>query len=261
MNEKNGPACGLTKQAPLEAVAKGETLSSIERAWGMRYNTIHVWVKKWDLKGINTEKARELLAAKSKPAPISKSTEEASQAHPHSDPSESTDVVIARLQVAYQELAELREQDNATAARILSAEVEQSRQKDEEIAALRAQVDNFATGILESDRTISELRGQIDRLNLGLETEEMETRRLKEALEGVAEVSAQAGARIRELEEERYILLETIESAAKDAIDSDFVTIRIPILPALTHPSSARKFTAVSKCFRLPPKLQSWIGS
>lgn len=140
--------------------------------------------KKWDLKGINTEKARELLAAKSKPAPISKSTEEASQAHPHSDPSESTDVVIARLQAAYQELAELREQDNATAARILSAEVEQSRQKDEEIAALRAQVDNFATGILESDRTISELRGQIDRLNLGLETEEMETRRLKEALEG-----------------------------------------------------------------------------
>lgn len=45
MNEKNGPACGLTKQALLEAVAKGETLSSIERAWGMRYNTIHVWVK------------------------------------------------------------------------------------------------------------------------------------------------------------------------------------------------------------------------
>lgn len=61
MREKEGPACGLTKRDLLEAVAAGETLSSIERAWGMKYNTIHNWVKKWDLKGITPDKAREHL--------------------------------------------------------------------------------------------------------------------------------------------------------------------------------------------------------
>lgn len=58
---KDGPACGLTKDILIEQVAKGETLSSIERAWGMKYNTIHNWVKKWGLKGINPAKAQELL--------------------------------------------------------------------------------------------------------------------------------------------------------------------------------------------------------
>lgn len=58
---KEGPTCGLTKEILIEEVAKGETLSSIERAWGMKYNTIHNWVKKWDLKGINSAKAQELL--------------------------------------------------------------------------------------------------------------------------------------------------------------------------------------------------------
>lgn len=58
---KEGPDCGLTKEILIEQVAKGETLSSIERAWGMKYNTIHNWVKKWNLKGINQAKAQELL--------------------------------------------------------------------------------------------------------------------------------------------------------------------------------------------------------
>ncbi|MDG0876488.1 hypothetical protein L5D93_30375 [Paenibacillus thiaminolyticus] len=46
------PDCGLTKQDLLEAVAAGESLSSIERAWKMKNQTLQYWVKKWDLKGI-----------------------------------------------------------------------------------------------------------------------------------------------------------------------------------------------------------------
>lgn len=73
MREKEGPSCGLTKRDLLEAVAAGETLSSIERAWGMKYNTIHNWVKKWGLKGITPDKAREMLeqatAPSSSPSP------------------------------------------------------------------------------------------------------------------------------------------------------------------------------------------------
>lgn len=58
---KEGPKCGLTREILIEQVAKGETLSSIERAWGMKYNTIHNWVRKWGLKGITAEKAQALL--------------------------------------------------------------------------------------------------------------------------------------------------------------------------------------------------------
>lgn len=58
---KEGPDCGLTREMLIEEVAKGETLSSIDRAWGMKYNTIHNWVKKWELKGINQAKAQILL--------------------------------------------------------------------------------------------------------------------------------------------------------------------------------------------------------
>lgn len=68
---KDGPSCGLTRGVLIDEIAKGETLSSIERAWGMKFNTIHNWVKKWDLKGINQAKAQSLLDK-----PIVKTVEE-----------------------------------------------------------------------------------------------------------------------------------------------------------------------------------------
>ncbi|BFH71912.1 hypothetical protein J27TS7_08330 [Paenibacillus dendritiformis] len=60
-NEKEGPDCGLTKRDLLEAVAAGKSLSSIERAWKMKNQTLQYWVKKWGLKGITPKEARELL--------------------------------------------------------------------------------------------------------------------------------------------------------------------------------------------------------
>ncbi len=67
---KEGPKCGLTREILIEQVAKGETLSSIERAWGMKYNTIHNWVKKWGLRGITPEKAQALLDQTKPAAPL-----------------------------------------------------------------------------------------------------------------------------------------------------------------------------------------------
>lgn len=61
MRENDKPACGLTKEILLEQVAAGESLSSIEKAWGMKYNTIHSWVKKWGLKGIKPEQAYAMI--------------------------------------------------------------------------------------------------------------------------------------------------------------------------------------------------------
>ncbi|MDR9857786.1 DUF3310 domain-containing protein [Paenibacillus sp. VCA1] len=65
---KDGPSCGLTKELLIEQVANGETLSSIEKAWGIRYNGLQYWVKKWGLKGINPEKAKALQAEIDPPA-------------------------------------------------------------------------------------------------------------------------------------------------------------------------------------------------
>lgn len=67
---KEGPNCGLTRDILIEQVAKGETFSSIERAWGMKYNTIHNWVKKWGLKGLTPEKAQALLDRPMEPVPV-----------------------------------------------------------------------------------------------------------------------------------------------------------------------------------------------
>jgi transposase-like protein len=47
----------------LQRIAKGQSISAIERAWGMKINSLHYWVtKRWDLKGISPGRARELLA-------------------------------------------------------------------------------------------------------------------------------------------------------------------------------------------------------
>lgn len=59
---KEGPSCGLTKKVFLEQIAAGETVASIEKAWGMKYNTLYNWVKNWDCRGITPGNARELLA-------------------------------------------------------------------------------------------------------------------------------------------------------------------------------------------------------
>ncbi|HEY4429540.1 MAG TPA: hypothetical protein VGN87_00735 [Paenibacillus sp.] len=59
---KEGPSCGLTKKLFLEQIVAGETVSSIEKAWGMKYNTLYNWVKNWDCRGVTPDKAREMLA-------------------------------------------------------------------------------------------------------------------------------------------------------------------------------------------------------
>ncbi|MEK3722286.1 hypothetical protein [Paenibacillus sp. FSL H8-0034] len=213
MNEKNGPACGLTKNDLIKAVAAGETLSSIERAWGMKYNTVHVWVKKWELTGINAEKARMLL--------------------------EQLDSAIT---TEVPNVPETSKEAEETLEK-LKTELHKSEQE----------ADDFASGILERDRTISELKdqlkhsedryqfdkertlkleGDVERLVRGLEAEERETKHLNELLKGAAIVADQAGARINELEEEQCALLAIIDAASENVTDS-VVTIRVPITAAM----------------------------
>ncbi|MEK4980838.1 DUF3310 domain-containing protein [Bacillus sp. FSL K6-6540] len=73
---KEGPTCGLTKEILIEQIAKGETISSIERAWKMKNQSLFYWVKKWDLKGINPAKAQELLNELKQPVIREKNVEQ-----------------------------------------------------------------------------------------------------------------------------------------------------------------------------------------
>ncbi|WP_224723114.1 DUF3310 domain-containing protein [Paenibacillus vietnamensis] len=83
--QKTGPECGLTKKVFLEQLANGETISSIERAWEMKAQTLPYWVGKWGLKGITSEKARMILESWSEDdgTPLLRSTSKAAEAVEH----------------------------------------------------------------------------------------------------------------------------------------------------------------------------------
>jgi transposase-like protein len=128
---KEGPACGLTKKDFLKSIAEGETIASIEKAWSMKYNTLHDWVKKWGFKGITPGKARELLAAM--------------------DPEETPVMVTA--EVATPEVAEVvvesSERNNE------SSEIEVETQEEQVVALEKSEpvVTTPATPIILLDRT------------------------------------------------------------------------------------------------------------
>lgn len=129
LREKDGPACGLTRQALIEAIASGETLSSTERAWKMKYNTIHVWVKKWGLSGITAERARELLASEAEGAATAETapTEDVSAEEATAAPTTELKRLEKRMMEAHleatrawSEVEELREKLAASAEVIVS---------------------------------------------------------------------------------------------------------------------------------------------
>lgn len=49
------------KQAFLRLIAAGESIAAAERRMGLKINGMYYWLKKWDLIGINPDKARDLL--------------------------------------------------------------------------------------------------------------------------------------------------------------------------------------------------------
>ena len=52
---------GLSREELIRRVANGETLAQIEKKTGMKQNEIYAWAKKWDLSGINRNKANDML--------------------------------------------------------------------------------------------------------------------------------------------------------------------------------------------------------
>ncbi|WP_410512064.1 hypothetical protein PaeBR_18770 [Paenibacillus sp. BR2-3] len=169
---KEGPSCGLTKKVFLEQIAAGETVSSIEKAWGMKYNTLYNWVKNWDCKGITPGKARELLAQLNtgEPAPKAEPPKETQLLREKEALPDVTDPDL--LVKAKKEIAELREEvghwrgqaDKAgalasKAAEEATAKIELSRARAEGAEAARRASE---LDLEQASETIGLLRLELD---------------------------------------------------------------------------------------------------
>ncbi len=96
----------------------------------------------------------------------------------------------------------------------------------------------------ELTKTRNELENVKHRLQSILKQDANEIARLNDALSGAAVISDQTGARIKELESERQVLLQTIEQAAVQG--SNEITFKIPIQPvAIANVERARIYAVL----------------
>lgn len=150
---KEGPSCGLTKQVFIEQIASGETVASVEKAWGMKFNTLSFWVKKWELKGINAAKAQELLSGNSSTSNLLREKEIA----PASGQSAEVDLLVA----AKKEIAEVRAELQKLKPEYLALEDELARIKKMFDETYRRDLDSTAK-IGEHLQAIYELREEVE---------------------------------------------------------------------------------------------------
>ncbi|MGI2294150.1 hypothetical protein [Paenibacillus sp. GXUN7292] len=194
----------ITKQEYLQRRLNGEKRSHIIRSLGVATPRAYELLKEWGIRELDAEERElELLAPSREAKEIDKRVSE-----------ELEQKSEAREMIAYneqqQELAELQ-----AAAALWKNDAEQ---KDKYIKDLEEE--------LTKNRT--ELERERLRLQSVMEQDATEISRLNDALSRAADVSDQTSARIKELEAERNLLLQTIEQAASD--DGDFITLRLPIL-------------------------------
>lgn len=211
----------ITKQEYLQRRLNGEKRSHIIRSLGVATPRAYELLKAWGIRELDAEERElELLAPSREAKEIDKRVSEELE----QQKSEARGLIAYNEQ--QQELAELQ-----AAAALWKNDAEQ---KDKYIKDLEEELTKSRTE-LERERL---------RLQSVLEQDANEINRLNEALSRAAEVSDQASARIKELETERNLLLQTIELAAGE--DEGFIALRIPILSvAIANVERARIYAAV----------------
>jgi hypothetical protein len=184
---KEAPSCGLTKKIYIEQIAAGETNASIERAWGMKANSLYQWLTKWELKGLNTDKAQQLMEA---PAPPD-------QPPMPPGPADNPPIKPVPAQTSFDEAA----------AQILAAEVELSRQKDTEIERLTARM-------IDAQKEATKAWSEVEGLR----------KKLDEAEQLALEISLNSGDSITRITEENNHLKAELEEA--QVAIQDLVTVQ-----------------------------------
>ncbi|WP_438435434.1 DUF3310 domain-containing protein [Gorillibacterium sp. sgz500922] len=189
--EKDGPGKGLTKKAMLEAIASGETISSTEKAYGLKYNSLYYWIKRWDLQGVNPGKARWMLDQ------MNDEQEETVEAEPvdseEEAPQTPADEVIARQ----------------------NAEIALLRGRVSEVTALYENaMRRYGEALAELERKYTGTEGALVDLREELEEEKAASAKVLDMLNETKLRLNVAGDKLAALEAERAMLLQTIEQAA-----------------------------------------------
>lgn len=184
MKTKENPGNGLTREIFLEQLAAGETVGSIEKAWKMKYNTLPYWIKKWDLQGVKPELAAAMVEqakeqASANVAAAQSGTETALLREKDVTPAEDQDAAAAEFRRLKEENADLTRRLEEASGRMAQYEAER---RHTDPAAIQARV-----------------------------------KELEEAMKGAAVVATQAGARIKELEDENGRLEVRMEDAEGQA--------------------------------------------
>ncbi|SFF22696.1 hypothetical protein SAMN04487969_11938 [Paenibacillus algorifonticola] len=146
---------------------------------------------------------------------------------------------------------------------------ERAAEKDVEILTLQNQlqkeIDNndeleaenlrFATQLTDAQAEIAilqqqkaELIEQVDTAARAMEYETAENAKMKTALESASDKAAEAGRKLKKMDEEQQILLATLEQAAEQAAiqENDIITLCMPILSvAIANVERARIYDAV----------------
>lgn len=236
---KEAPSCGLTKQIYIEQIASGETNASIERAWGMKVNTLYDWIKRWDLKGLKAETAQDLLGLTEAPAPLLRSTSPVAQA----------------IEGKASGLTNINARREAEEVKVLSAKL-----KDRNAAYDRLLLDfkQLSEKLAEERKIVAEVTEDRDQWKSFLETHKSLTATLERELIETKDMFDKAYARntsanvtigehlqaIAELEDEKRLLLETLEKAATPKTDPNstyeaFVEIGVlqPVKDNVNHPA------------------------
>lgn len=226
---KEAPSCGLTKQIYIEQIAAGETNASIERAWGMKANTLYDWIKRWSLKGIKQESAIELLEGKQ---PLLRSTSPAAQAI------EEKAAGIINLNV----------QRDTDQIKLLAAQLQ-----DRNFAFDRLLLDNksLQQKLAEEQKIVTEVTEDRDQwkscyesYKQSRESLEQELIETKDMFDNAYSCSVSANAvigkhlqTIKELEAERKLLLETIEKSMTEVAPDENTMVITDISDNVNHPA------------------------
>lgn len=191
------------KQVFLGLIAAGESIAAAERKMGLKINGMYYWLKKWDLIGINPDKARDLLVPQeppaSDPAPLLRSTSPAAQ----SVEAQAAEAIglnaLRRVEELQAKLAILIEQ-NERHMRGLELEEAENKQLRARISDYECELARWVQEDNEKTLRISELQEDRDQW--------------KRQFENFRDLLDKAEGEIVELQEELQLSLSTIEAAA-----------------------------------------------
>ncbi len=135
------PAFTPDKRSFLEEIAAGKSISQVEREWSMAKGAMQYWVRKWELKGIRPDRAKQLLDEIDSPTrPV---------AGPSADKSSQT-----------------AEQPEVSAA--LSGEHSAKAKRKQELAGAREEIEDLKDALTIANgnlkRVKAELQSEVDEL-------------------------------------------------------------------------------------------------